>query len=213
MQATQTHLIPIQELTPGMIASIRNSVITQVVALTSKELNMPESALVVRDIRPYGDLGIYSMIGTAASSAGTEDWYTTASVATVTAGYSSMTGAATMGDQRYVALFGVRDKRGTIGQVTLLATATGLPGPQYGARMVSLIKINVGGADKVIWDTDNIEAYPEQLAGFAPAAVIIPQNASYNISYYIVKTTTGDSPIHLQLIGVVVEPRGKVISP
>jgi len=212
MQATQTHLVPIQELTLGMIASIRNSVISQVVALASRELSLPESSLVVRDIRPYGDLAMYTLIGTAASSGVTEDWYCIASSGTAALGYNSMTGTATMADQRYVALFGVRDKRGTIGSISALATATVLPGYIAGARMVSFIKVNVGGADKVLWDTDNIEGYPEQ-CGFAPAAVIIPQNASYNISYYLVKTTTADQPIHLQLIGVVVEPRGKVISP
>jgi hypothetical protein len=82
----------------------------------------------------------------------------------------------------------------------------------FGGQMVSLIKINVGGSDKVIWDITCIEAYPNDMVGFAPSAVIIPQNASYNIYYYF-KTTIAGIRASLQLIGVVCEPRGKVISP
>ena len=90
------------------------------------------------------------------------------------------------------------------------ATASAVPA-KVGA-MVSLIKIQVGGADKVIWDLGSMEAYIDMNVAFTQAPVLIPQNVSYNIYYYF-KTTAPGIKAWLQLIGVVVEPRGLTISP
>ena len=86
---------------------------------------------------------------------------------------------------------------------------------------ISLVRINVGGSDKVLWDISGIYSSMEHRSGFSPSAVIIPQNSSYVISYYRMGTFEAgvyaapvtDEIAWLQLVGVVVEPRGKVISP
>lgn len=210
----QTHLIPIQELTPGAVGAIRNQVINNLVAQVSKELNLPAEKLVVRDVLPKTDLQMYALVGTDAT---TEMWGITG--AGTTTGYVAMSGTKTMGDQRYVALFGVRDRgmhHGPSGSATVPIT-----GVYPYKEVVSLIKINVGGADKVTWDISCIRAYADNNVAFTPSAVIIPQNASFVISYYKTGsievgalTAPVASEIHwLQLIGVTIEPRGKTISP
>jgi len=215
MGAALTQLIPIQELTPGAVGAIRNQVINSVVALASSELGLAPEKLVVRDVRPFSDLQLYAG-GTTDSTL--DQWLYDATTTTAAA-FTAINGSKTMGDQRYVALFGIRDLRRGLGiHTTGMATgdtAVGLAAiPEHAkpAAVVSLVKINVGGADKVIWDLTSIEAYPEQQIGFTPSAVIIPQNASFVISYYF-KTTIAGIRANLQLIGVAVEPRGKVISP
>ena len=216
MGVALTHLIPVQELTPGAVGAIRNEVIAALVRQASEELTLSPDKLVVRDIRPFSDLQMYAAGITAAT---VDEWQYDATTTTASA-FTTVTGSKTMADQRYVALFGVRDLRLGIG---VHSTAMGLldstaAGPvallktQMPGQIVSLIKINVGGADKVIWDMTSIQAYPSNLVGFSPSAVIIPQNASFNIYYYF-KTTVAGIRAWLQLIGVVVEPRGKVISP
>lgn len=209
---TQTQLIPVQEMNPAQIAAIRNSVINQVVALASRELGKPESDLVVRDIQPYTDLGWDYATDTV--TAGTsESWEH--DVTTTTVGYNSVTGSETMADQRYVAIFGVRDLRYGVG-ATGSATAQG--GFCKPLQMASLIKFTIGGGISAIWDVESMSAYHFDQAAFSPAAVVIPQNTSLNISFYMKNKSMEDEAglagtIWLQLIGVTVEPRGKVISP
>ena len=210
MRATQTHLVPIAEMTPGMVATIRNSVIGQVVALASRELSLNENQLVVRDIEPYTDLGLdYSL----ASASTNEKWEV--AMTGVAVGYYTVTGASTMADQRYVAIFGVRDFGAYIGATM---SATGQSGaPAIPTNQVSLIKFDIGGATKAIWDSSNIRSYSGKLVGFTPAAVIIPQNASYNIYYYQIASSSPTAAkvghAYLQLVGVTVEPRGKTLTP
>jgi len=212
MRATQTHLALINEMTPGMVATIRNSVINQVVALAAKELHLDESQLVIRDIRPYNDLGMkYCQL--AGSARTTDAWEYDVTYSAV--GYASVTGDATMGDQRYVALFGVRDYKSGYGDTKTCTESGGryLPPESH----ISNIKIAVGGAIKAIWDISGLGSQLERRVAFSPSAVIIPQNASYNISYYIGNIITASTAlvgaVYLQLVGVVVEPRGKVITP
>ena len=218
MGAALTHLIPIHELTPGSVGAIRNQIIGALVRQVSQELSLPEDKLVVRDPRPFADLQMYSA---ATTDLTVDKWSYDPTTITANA-FTTVTGTKTMADQRYVALFGVRDLRMGIGtHTTDMGTdfdSTGTdavamlgPIPPAGG-MVTFIKINVGGADRVIWDLTSVESYPSNLTGFSPTAVIIPQNASFNIGYYF-KTNLADLRATLQLIGVVVEPRGKVISP
>jgi len=215
--ATLATLIPIQELTPGMVGKIRNDVIQGVVALASKELSIPPTNLVVRDVRPFNDLGMYAGGTTAAAI---DEWLYDATTTTANA-FTSVSGAKTMGDQKFVALFGIRDLRRGVGvhstgmgadwESTAAASDAWHPYPLAGA-VVSLVKINVGGADKVIWDLTSMEAYQDMNVGFTQAPVLIPQNVSYNLYYYF-KTTAAGLRAWLQFIGVVVEPRGLTISP
>jgi len=207
MFASQSILVPIQEMTPGMIAEHRNQVIDSLVALASKELGLPERDLVIRDIQPYTDL---TWKWSQASGTTVNNWETTASDTTV--GYSTVTGAVTMADQRYVAIFGARDYRNSVG----CTTATEQVGDYLPQANVNLIKFDIGGAIRAVWDITSIQAYKE-MAGFAPGAVIIPQNAAFNISFYrraVDSDQTGKAvSTWIQLIGVTVEPRGKVLSP
>jgi hypothetical protein len=207
MTITNTCLIPIQELTPGQVGAIRNQAIQAVVALASRELAMTEDRLVVRDVRPTTDLELYEG---PADTAAYDKWEFDV---TETAGYIDANSAsATMADQRYVCLFGVRDRRLNIGGASGASGATTAAGAVSTARTrISLIKVIVGGAEKVIWDTTNLEAYSGDLVGFTSSPVIIPQNASYKVQYYHLDALGGR--VYLQLIGVVVEPRGKVVSP
>lgn len=210
-RASQTQLVPMPELTTGQIITMRNSIIQQVVALAARELNMPEEQLVVRDIEPYTDLGMDYGTASAGSS---ETWIR--DFTGVVVGYTSVVGTtASMGDQRYVAIFGVRDLRAGLGATVQDATTV----QPYGmdSQPVSLIKFTVGGAVKSIWDLSGLSAYPDRQVGFSPAGVLIPQNASFNIEYYQ-KTfnavgTAKSIQAYLQMLGVTVEPRGKTISP
>ena len=213
MPAALTHLIPIQELAPGAVAAIRNQIINSLVAQASRELNLPPEKLVVRDVRPREDLGLY---GASTTDATTELWGWTTTATSV--GFTSWSGDNVMGDQRYVALFGVRDRGlyyGASGSATLAVALTSYK------TVVSLIKINVGGADKVTWDISSLRAYRDAQVGFAPTAVVIPQNTTFNISPYksgsievgIMTSAITQEIMWLELVGITVEPRGKTISP
>lgn len=200
----KTQLVPIQELTPGAVGAIRNQVINDLIKKASADLNIVPDKFVVRDVRPFGDLQLLSA-GTTAMTI--EEWLYTATTGT---GYVSWSGTRTMGDNRYVALFGIRDLRFGMGPH---ATASGTTTGQVWAPLIwSFLRINVGGADKVHWDCTSMQPYVDQHVSFAPTAVIIPQNTSYNISIYKTETLT-DIVMRLQLIGVAVEPRGLLISP
>jgi len=202
MPATECQLIPLDEMAPGSVGAIRNSVIDSVVKLASSELKMTPEQLIVRDVNPVRDLIMYS---TGTTTATTEDWvYTMAA----TAGYISVTGTQNMADNRYVALYGLRNLRA--GQGTH-ATSTVAFAPVVIAPSISLVRITVGGADKVIWSLDSTIPYRMHEVGFSPTAVIIPQNASFNIAFY--HKVAQAQIMQIQLVGIVVEPRGKVISP
>ena len=209
-----TILVPLAEMTPGQVGAIRNAIIDRLVADVAAELNVSPRDLVVRDPRPFNDLQMYA--GSTTDSV-VNEWLYDATTTTANA-YTSVTGNKVMADQRWVALFGVRDLRRGQGmhstamdsQATAMVLAAAL---DQLPNMVSFIKLSVGGGDKAIWDISCLEAYgPESMVGFTPGAVVIPQNATYNLAYYF-KSTVAGFRAYLQLIGVVVEPRGKVISP
>ena len=200
-----TNFIPIQELPPGAISSIRNEVIKATCALASKEMNCPVSTLVVRDIRPYEDLGAYST-GTTASTVNNWNF-----IGPTGAGYAVFA-TGTMADQRYVAIYGAKDLRIARGPATEAATTAGI-----WSQDVSLIKINVGGGDRAIWDMCKCFAYARTgsgVAGVSSGAVLIPQGTVYTISLYQYEAvaTAGKTNV-VVLEGIVVEPRGKVLSP
>lgn len=212
MPALECQLIPIREMQPGQIGAIRNRVIDFVVKRAAKELAMPEEKLVVRDVRPASDLALYAG-GTTTSTV--DEWLYDATSTTSNA-FTSVSGSAQMGDQRYVAIFGVRDLRKSLGlhNTSMGTDLTGfvtsgqsLPA----AQVVSFIKIIVGGSDKVIWDLSSFQPYADSV-GYSNSPVIIPQNTQYQIQYQF-NTTIAGIRAYLQLIGVVVEPRGRTITP
>jgi len=204
MEPAQTLLIPTCELPPGAISQIRNQVKDALVAIASHEMKLQPKDLIVRDLRWVEDLQAYSTGTTAAT---VNDWtFTTA--AGVATGYAVVTPVANMTTNRYVALFGVRDLRWTYG-VAQAAPTTRVALPQA----VSLIKIDVGGGTRAIWDLSKVEGVIiGEMAGICSTAVIIPQNTSYQISYY--KMLAVNSVIaRIVLAGLVVEPRGIVCAP
>lgn len=201
----RTQLIPLAELSPGAVGAIRNKVIEQVVAEAARLTNLDKSQMVVRDVRPVLDLGLYSGGTTDAT---VEDWVYTATSGV--SGFTSVSGPNVMADQRFVAIYGVRDLRKGLG---VHATATAPTTEVFLGPTVSFIRITVGGSEKTYWDSSVVQAYDEYSVAFSPTAVIIPQNASFNIHYYFTPSTLADAIARLQLIGVTVEPRGKLISP
>lgn len=199
-----TLLIPTQDLPPGQVSAIRNEIFKSLAQFAAIELKMPVGDLVVRDLRPVEDLVLYS---TGTTPATINNWlFTTA--ATATTGFVTVTGDREMADQRYVALFGVKDLKDSHGPTAIVGATSCAVSPQA----ISLIKIIVGGSDKAIWDLCKCACYTNACAGISPSAVVIPPNALYNIQYY--KTLPiASAPAYIVLEGVVVEPRGLVLSP
>ncbi|MBW2559621.1 MAG: hypothetical protein JRE40_02075 [Deltaproteobacteria bacterium] len=203
-RAIQTQLIPVVELAPGTVARIRNEVIAQVVAMASAELNRPPEDFVVRDIRPQDDLDWLSTTDVVTSAITTETWIGTSDDSKV---YGQFKGAITsastvMADNRWIAIYGVKDMRSAL--ATIVEPA------------LSMLKFEVGGNDRAIWDLMNMYAYPNAMAAVSPSAIIIPQNTGFQIYVYGGLSDDGastDVAQYIVLEGVVVEPRGKVLSP
>lgn len=201
---TNIMLIPKAELPKGAITAMRNSVIATVKKLASTELKLSEDQLVARDIRWVEDLQAYSTGTTAAT---VNNWIFTTAGSTTT-GFVTVTGDQTCAVERFIAIYGVKDLR-------CAYDIKGVTGPTYHATLahtVSQIRIDVGGGIKAIWDLLKMENNPLEPVGISPAAVLIPQNTVYNI-YYYKHLATNSTIANLVLEGVVVEPRGKVISP
>lgn len=197
-------LIPTEELPQGQVSAIRNAVIQELLAVASRKLNVSPGELVVRDLRPVEDLALYS-VGTTAATI--NNWLFTTAATTAT-GYVTVTGDATMADQRFVALYGARDMRRGHGPTAVVAATDTAIGPQT----VSLIKISLGGGERVVWDMSKCAVYTETCAGVSPTPVMIPERVLYNISYYK-SQALASAPVYITLEGVVVEPKGKVLSP
>ena len=172
--AALIELVPKDELSPGGAATIRTQVANALIAQAANELRIPAERLVVRDIRPLGDLDY------------TYETWRERTGSTVEA-YETMT-TGTMADQRYVAIYGVKDD-------------------SPGRGCVSLIRLNIGGGDRAIWNLENLNG---DGVGYSPSAVVIPPNAPYTISRWVVIAA---QLAHIILKGVVVEPRGKLVSP
>lgn len=206
MGAAITTLTPIKELATGQLSAIRNSVIDGVVRKASKELNLPEDKLVVRDIRPYTDLGLYGVTSVIATASAADRWgsfYNTNAVVVSAASGGSYVSACTAGktiaDDTYIAVYGVRDSRnGWVYSSTITALA------------VTLIKFNIGNADKVIWDMTKANLYFEEAVAVSPAAIVMPPLAPIDILFYLHASSIA---LYIQLMGFVVEPVGTVITP
>ena len=203
-QAIQTQLIPVAELTPGSVAAIRNEVTKRLVGIVSAELNVSPDKLVVRDIRPYSDIG-WCTNTDAVQVALTEDyWEAQSDDAKVGGAYGACvsTSLNTMADNRWVAIYGVKDMR--------MGIATPIE------QGVGSIKFNVGGNDRAIWDLQNMQCYRDDLAAVSPSAIIIPQNDTFQIYLYgCLSNDKGSVDVvqYIVLEGIVVEPVGKVLSP
>jgi len=200
--AKLTQLISSEELTVGQIGAIRNMVTKNLLALASKELKMPTTSLIARDIRPQSDLDWASDAnatdGLASSAVTTDIWQFTTD-ASLTGWLSCIVSASrVMGDQRFMAIYGMRDSRMS------MATPT--------AVQCTMWKIIVGNSVKSIWDTEKLNAYRKNISGFTPSAVVVPQNAQWDIYGYL-PAAAGSVVTYVNLEGVIVEPRGKVVSP
>ena len=204
--ARQTQLIPVAELAPGAVAAIRNNIIEQVVAIAASELGRPVTDLVVRDLRPYTDLKWATNTDAVQAALTTDTWICQSDDAKNYNAFcnaiSDSSSANVMADSRWVAIYGIKDLR------MCLATAI--------ARALTFLRINVGGNDRVIWDLSVIQSYPEAMAAICPSAVLIPQNVEYMIDFYGGLSNDGSSTdvnSYIMVEGVVVEPKGKVLSP
>lgn len=196
-------LTPIQEMAPGQVTAIRNSIIDSVVKMASKGLSLPESSLVVRDIRAYDDIGFGNNTAFMATAITHNCWgaFKAADTYIVTAAspLAYVAGCAatqTMADMRYCAIYGVRDWR--------MARPTSL------IQEISLIKFDIGNADRVVWNLAKVEAYTDFMAGIAPTAIVIPPNTPFQIYPYLI---AGGVAQHLQLMGFIVEPVGLLLTP
>lgn len=74
---------------------------------------------------------------------------------------------------------------------------------------VTMLKFNIGNGERAIWELESLKA-EDDFVGFSPAGVVISPNSPYTISRYV-RTINAAHTIVLK--GVVVEARGKVISP
>ena len=115
-----------------------------------------------------------------------EDWRETTGAAANT--YETMS-TGTLADQRWIAIYGVK--------------------MDADSPSCSMLKFNVGGGDRAIWQLQALGA-KDDYVGISPNAVVIPPNAPYTISRYVRSIS---QTANIVLKGVVVEPRGKVISP
>ncbi|MCD6362140.1 MAG: hypothetical protein J7M38_14880 [Armatimonadetes bacterium] len=194
----RVYLIPYQELAPGQIGAIRNQVAKSLLSLASDKLQMPADNLIIRPLRPQSDLdwGSDATTGLANAAVTTEIWNLTTD-ASLSGFLPLITSASTtMADNRFVAIYGIKDSR---------FNAASVP-----AQSTSLWKFDVGHSTKAIWDLSKCYAYRSNVAGFSPTAVIIPQNSYFQIYGYSIATNTAS---YVSLIGMVCEPRGLVVSP
>ena len=103
--------------------------------------------------------------------------------------YETMS-TGTLADRRFLAIYGVKLSKESMGSC-------------------SAIRITIGGSLKAIWVTEGLSKIDDYI-GFCPSGIIIPQNTIYTIERYVIMTT---SPFNCILKGLIVEPRGKVVSP
>ena len=202
LEATNILLLPTDELPEGTIAQIRNQIKTQLLDLASIQLKIARKDLVVRDLRWVEDIAGLSAVATAAVN---NNWIYTGAGA---AGYVTVTGATSLPVNKFIALYGARDLRWNY--CAQAAAPTGGVDSQALCQNVSLIKIDVGGGTRAIWDLSKIQCCPE-MSGICPSAVIIQQMQSYEIWYY--QTILFAAPVRIVLDGMCCEPRGLTISP
>ena len=78
------------------------------------------------------------------------------------------------------------------------------------ANAVTLVKFNIGNADRVIWDLTKAQLYYSGAVAVSPSVIVMPPLAPITISLYL---HANNVEIYLQLMGFVVEPVGLVITP
>lgn len=135
-----------------------------------KELNLDPDQIIVRPIRP-DDLGL------------TAEWTWATGTSAAWATYIN---AATVADNRFIAIYGAGDALGYVSQ----------------------LKINRGGSDARIWNIQAINNFTNNI-GYFDDPVTLDQNTQVTITGWA--TTDGTSK--LILIGVVAERRGIIINP
>lgn len=196
--ANYTQLIPVQELAPGELGAIRNEIVKASLNKASAKLGLPISDLVVRDIRPQSDLdwGSDATTGLANVAVTTDIWVLT-SDASLSGFLPLITSAsAIMATDRFITIYGLRDGRYTDGTIA--------------AQSTTLWKIVVGNSTKAIWDLSKCYAYKDMPCGVCPSGVFIPERTQFQIYGYSIATST---LTYVMVEGIVVEPRGLVISP
>ena len=194
------YTIPIAELSPGAVSAIRNEVKEELVSTASKELSIPRSGLITRDIRSFTDLKICQ---TTSAIATEYDWlYTTGGSGIHTWEYWSDEDQ-TMADNTFIMLYGLRE-------FSVRNTAWKETTPV--AQAISLVKIEVGNSTKTIWDAGCLAAYglTGPAEAISPTGILLPQNVSFQLSDYC---NANSAAIYLQAVGIVCEPRGTLISP
>ena len=117
----------------------------------------------------------------------TEDWFEVTGA--TAAAYETMC-TGTLSTDRYIAFYGAKDD---------------------GMQSCTLLRFDIGGGIKVIWNLQSLSlSMDDERVGYSPSGVIIKPSTIYTISRYV---QFASSPSHIVLKGVVVEPRGRVISP
>ena len=148
-----------------------NASVQIIKARAIKELNLPPDQIIVRPMRP-DDLGL------------TAEWNWNTGTSNDTATYIN---AATVADNRFMAIYGVADPLGYVSQ----------------------LKINRGGSDARIWNIQAINNFTNNI-GYMDDPVTLDQNTQVTITGF---ATTDNSAYKLILVGVVAERRGIVINP
>lgn len=204
-KARQIYLTPVSELAPGAIAAIRNEIIDILMARASRELNKPLEQLLSRDLRPLDDIGWATHADIGITALTEDEWIFTSDDSANYGAFTKMISTTydELAKDRYVAIYGVKDMR--------MSLASPI------AQALSMLKINVGGNDKVIWDLQSMQAYPNALSAVCPPpGVIIPPSTAFQIYGYGGLSDDGgstDIASYIVLEGIVVEPKGKVLSP
>ena len=127
------------------------------------------------------DLVVYSK----GADADVEDW---ACVTGTTINAYETMATGTMGDQRWVGIYGVKINAGC---------------------SCTALKFNIGGGDRAIWQLQHLRE-DDDYTGLCPSGLVIKQNDPYTISRYVRQAS---GPAFIVLKALVVEPRGKVITP
>ena len=115
-----------------------------------------------------------------------EDWRETTGATANT--YEDMCNSS-MADGRWVVIFGVKI--------------------DPDSPSCSMLRFSVGGAERAIWQLQALGARDDYV-GLSPFGIVIPPNAPYIISRYVRSVS---KTANIVLKGVVVESRGKVVSP
>lgn len=122
---------------------------------------------------------------TGSSAAGVEDW---GCITGTTANAYETMATGTMGDQRFMGIFGLKVTENLA---------------------VSALKFSVGNSERAIWQLQQLSE-EDSYVGFSPSGIIIPAQTIYTISRFVRNVS---NLANIVLKGVIVEPRGLVISP